>query len=718
MLDLKMNTIVSPGQGSELLEKPTRILGTTNNFYIAIDLSLTPNKPWLVDKILLASEISAGAAFVSVEFPLAFLIRGDDEIGERELNSREKNWNLIKGLVEGKTPQDLLVADFGKFVSSHAKEKDVDRKLIYRLLYRYWSMGQTKNAFLWDTSRCGGRGKPKDRSSGIVPGRREKYRGVDVEGGAVLLNERHMSAIRSAYMRHATGLCGSYQDCFYWMLDKYYRTIKADGTHGDIERNTHPTIGQMIYNGRNYFDDLYTLKGRNGTKRWNKDLRSIVGSASQGLTGPCQRYEIDSTIADVYLVHRINRNWLIGRPVIYVVVDSYTRMIVGIHVGLEGPSWNGARHALFNAYTPKKEFCKRYNVEIEDDDWPCHHLPIELTADRAELLSNAGETMANTLGTVINILPPYRADWKGIVESRFRLINEKLDIKFLPGGVDARRLERGDRDYELDAVLDIDEFTEMMILGVIAHNKNLRVPHLLTPAMIAEDLEPTPINIWNWSMDRNLVDAKAMSPAELKIALLPSKECRVTRAGIYFEGVMYTCELARREKWLESSHNFKTKYVRVWYDPNSIENCWVRNGAEFQSMTLVPGQSQNYRGYRMEEVVDILHAVRKPSPDLKYERNNDGANLKARQEDILDRAKSKLAAVNYPVSKTEFKRNKREKRKVESQIERDLDTADLNQLRVSDSAIPSVEKEHEVQPKLVSARGAAFLKLVVTESKG
>ncbi|NVL28083.1 hypothetical protein F2S73_19165, partial [Pseudomonas syringae pv. actinidiae] len=186
------------------------------------------------------------------------------------------------------------------------------------------------------------------------------------------------------------------------------------------------------------------------------------------------------------------------------------------------------RHAIYNACTPKKEFCKRYNIEVAEADWPCSHLPVEIVADRAELLSDAGETMTKTLGIAVKILPPFRPDWKSIVESRFRLINDKLDLKFVPGGVDARKMERGDRDYQLDAIFDIDEFTEMVILGVLAHNKSLRVPHLLNREMTTAEVEPTPISLWQWSMANSLLNSKIVSPAELKIALLPSQECRIT----------------------------------------------------------------------------------------------------------------------------------------------------------------------------------------------
>lgn len=43
----------------------------------------------------------------------------------------------------------------------------------------------------------------------------------------------------------------------------------------------------------------------------------------------------DATVADIYIVSRLSRK-PIGRPVIYTMVDAYSRLITGVYVGLEG----------------------------------------------------------------------------------------------------------------------------------------------------------------------------------------------------------------------------------------------------------------------------------------------------------------------------------------------------------------------------------------------
>lgn len=157
--------------------------------------------------------------------------------------------------------------------------------------------------------------------------------------------------------------------------------------------------------------------------------------------------------------------------------------------------------------------------------------------------------------------------------------------------------------------------------------------------------------------------------------------------------------------------------MRVWYDPNSIENCWVRNGTEFQPMNIVPHQARKYSGYRMEEVQDIIGATHQVSPDSKYQAKNDAAKLKGLQENILAKAKAKKSQAGVPKSKADFKKNKKEKRNSEVQIERDTHTAELNQLRVLEGGPPRQADDDSVLNLPGSVRGAAFLKLVVSEAK-
>jgi hypothetical protein len=57
-------------------------------------------------------------------------------------------------------------------------------------------------------------------------------------------------------------------------------------------------------------------------------------------TGPGQIFEVDATVADVYLISSSDPNIIVGRPVVYIVVDTVIWLldymsVSKAHLGLE-----------------------------------------------------------------------------------------------------------------------------------------------------------------------------------------------------------------------------------------------------------------------------------------------------------------------------------------------------------------------------------------------
>src|SRR5699024_12652238 len=92
--------------------------------------------------------------------------------------------------------------------------------------------------------------------------------------------------------------------------------------------------------------------------------RPILSNSKLETNGPGTRFQIDATMADIYLVSSLDVNKVIGRPVMYAVLDVYSRILTVLYVGLEGPSWIGAMMALDSMVADKVEFCKQYGIDI------------------------------------------------------------------------------------------------------------------------------------------------------------------------------------------------------------------------------------------------------------------------------------------------------------------------------------------------------------------
>lgn len=131
-----------------------------------------------------------------------------------------------------------------------------------------------------------------------------------------------------------------------------------------------PSFGQFKYWFNKELDLKDSITKRYGSRKYDLNYRPILGSSTQESFGPGSRFQIDATVADVYLVSEYKREWIIGRPVIYVVIDVFSRVITGIYIGLEGPSWLGAMMALSNTTMDKVKFCADYDIKIEPKNCP------------------------------------------------------------------------------------------------------------------------------------------------------------------------------------------------------------------------------------------------------------------------------------------------------------------------------------------------------------
>lgn len=129
--------------------------------------------------------------------------------------------------------------------------------------------------------------------------------------------------------------------------------------------------------------------------------------------------------------------------------------------------------------------------------------------------------------------PPYRADWKGIVEQHFRTINTTGIKPFLPGVVDTDVRVRGDRDYRLDAALTLEEFTSVTIKCVLHHNNHHWLKNYNQDEMMIQDeVSLIPRELWNWGIKNRSGKLRSYSEDIVKLHLLPTANARVTFKGI------------------------------------------------------------------------------------------------------------------------------------------------------------------------------------------
>jgi hypothetical protein len=632
--------------------------------------------------------LNRGSVILVEKDPYSRLINESD-IPEKHLSLRDNAWEVIRDIVNLE-PFVYNSAERRKLILEKCEAHNIHESTVIRYLKKYWQRGKTKNALLPDYYLCGGKGKEK-KASEVKRGRPRKHGQVTGEG--INIDENIKKTFRSAINKHYYSSAEKSLTLTYELMLKEYFSIdsKVKGSveipviksYGDI-----PSLNQFRYWFEKERDIKKEISQRKGRKNYDQNHRAIIGESTTEALGPGAVYQIDATVGDLYLLSRFNRDWIIGRPVIYSVMDVYSRMIVGLYIGLEGPSWAGAMMALANAASDKVSFCQDFGIEIEKHEWPVAHLPESILADRGELEGSKVEPLINNFGIKVLNTPSYRADLKGIIEQHFRVTNSRTKA-FLPGAVKPVK-ERGDRDYRLEAQLDIYQFTQVIIKCALYHNNQHYLTNYQREEMMVEDgVAPIPLQLWEWGINNKSGKLRHVSEDIVKLNLMPTGKATVTAKGIAFKGLLYGSKQSLKERWFEKARNRGTWKIEISYDPRNMDYLYLRDedGLGFDKCFLLEHQ-QRYKGKVVEEINYLLEYEKLREKQHKEKTIQSKVDLNTEIEEIVNQAKMETSQKQTDViSKRSRIGSIRENRSIEKMIQREEEAFELNKVNIENSKV-------------------------------
>lgn len=556
------------------------------------------------------------------------------------LQIQDMRWQAIRDVVHDPEHRILYSEHSTRIISEAAKRAGVSRVSLRRFLRLYWQGGQTIDALVPKFDRCGARGRERP------PGTRKRGRPsalglADSEFAGINVSQDVKDRLQLGYRRfYAVQGQRSLKQAYRLTIEHYFANAaeQRDGQWCVVLSPAHelPTEAQFRYWGSKSLSSQETLRKRVGERRFNLQHRPLIGSAQKGVDGPGSLYQVDATLGDVYLLSSLRRGRIIGRPVIYVVIDVYSRMVAGFHVALEGPSWEGMRMALENAFCDKAEFCARYGHDISTTQWPCVGLPQGILGDRGELLSSHADHLVSALGVRVSNAAPYRADWKAIVERHFRVINDEA-IKWVPGAVHGRR-ERGDRDCRLDATLTVHGLNELLIALFLHYNHANRLSDQVPePSAGSEGVPPYPLDLWNWGIANRSGVLRVAEPGQVRRALLPSVIAVPTPRGLRVNGLTYSVTADVLRPPLRGTRRRGTP-CDVAYDPRDVSSVLVRSlDGSAVSCPLHPHYSR-FAGVTLEEVHDQRACERQSAQRHRSADLSASVDFSARVDLIVEKA--------------------------------------------------------------------------------
>ena len=616
---------------------------------------------------------------VAIKDPFARII-DEKNLSELQISKRENDWKIIlkfwnpnkMGLLEKKYRN--------KIFEEISEQAGISVPKVKKLFSRYWQRGMNKNALLPDYINSGARGKER-KLADVKVGRPRKvdYEGESIKGINITDEvKQHFQLSINKYYRNNKKI--SLKETYIFMLRDFYSDSYKENNeikHKVWDKSRIPTYTQFYYWFRKNEDIKKDITFRESEKEFNLKHRELLSNSKQETDGPGTRFQVDATIADVYLVSSLNRNRVIGRPIVYAIIDVFSRMITGIYVGLEGPSWIGAMMALDNMICDKAEYCKKYGIYIKPEQWPCKHLPEIIIADRGEFEGYSVENLINNLDVKIENASPYRGDLKGIVERSFRTTNEKIKHT-TPGAIQKEFRKRGDRDYRLDATLTLEEFTKIYINIVLHHNSKLIDKYPMDKEMIEDEIVPTPLQLWKWGMENRKGRLKTVDREVLRLNILPRGKASISRAGIRFKGLYYSSDKAIKEQWFINNN---VRSIDIVYDPRNMNSIYIPydNGLSYDECYLI-STSLQYKDCILEEIIFNQELMSELKEKEEKEQNQNKVDLEKEIEEIVVQAKkAKQKDIDYNKSSAEKLKGIKKNRMVEKELNREDESFKLGQ---------------------------------------
>lgn len=356
----------------------------------------------------------------------------------------------------------------------------------------------------------------------------------------IIANRKVKREFQEALNYYKTGRLKTYEDAYDFLCMKHYSHYETslDGQIKVLNAiSARPTFRQFYYYCTNNItkEEIDAIKTSRQEQRNNKRL--LLSDNLNGIQGPWDCFEMDEVEVDLSLVSVDNPAKVVGRPIVYVMVDVYTRLIAAVSVAFDNNSVLGFTNCLMNLADDKVEYCQKYGLTIDENLWPSGYLPKRIRCDRgAEYRSKRVHQICNELGINLQFVTAGTGSLKGSVEQFFHMMHSAQNPDLEKKGVIQKRF---DSQHHQNAMLNINDFTKILLNYIITYNQYYFKDYPITRDMRQNDVRPIPLELWQYGTSLYGMPMPISNKSHFYYALLTPISARISRKGITYNGLYY-----------------------------------------------------------------------------------------------------------------------------------------------------------------------------------
>lgn len=302
--------------------------------------------------------------------------------------------------------------------------------------------------------------------------------------------------------------------------------------------NDRPSLRQWYYYVSTHLSAEERIRGTNGDLDFDNNFRPAPGDSVHDAIGVMDLCEIDETEIDAYVVDvdENGKRRVVGRPIVYTMLDVYSRMIVAFSCAFDNNSVEGAIALLANLATHKFQFVGEVTggrLELDSEAWPDAGKPHRLRSDHgAEYVSHGFEEILDRLGINLELVPVASGRSKGAEERAFRSL---MDTQLALLEHNGRVTHQYDSDHIQRACLTLEDYKKLVLNSVIAHNVRHNTKYPASPDQQSSLPDFSPAALWKYSVERYGVPEPISNQSDFIYSLLfdITSYATISRRGIH-----------------------------------------------------------------------------------------------------------------------------------------------------------------------------------------
>lgn len=403
--------------------------------------------------------------------------------------------------------KNLASREFKARILARARELQMSDTSLRRLLLRYYYFGQLPAALSklrpGRTPHRGALPAAEPSSPSKRPGRKGAIEQTLGPNEFIVaeedINDMIASVTASAKAGRST-IKEAWED--YLRTEALFATRHPELHQRFINKQCPCPVSYMQFRGYVQAEDQYADEVMAHMPALNPQRPSARGLIA---SGPGEIAEIDATGGRVFIVDS-ETGAEIDKPWIYILIDRWSRFVLGIYVTASAPSWEELKQVLLISFTARDKRFKPLGIHVDDIRWPVGRVPAVIVQDRGSdfMSNNMATATVDNLRIQLKTAPPRCPDAKGIVERVIRELKQLLVAEGLKGSFTKRPM---DYDTKLKAkkakaaaAHSLVDIYRALVRVVDKHNNK---PHRTLEkynVLRAAGIPPTPREAYVWGL--------------------------------------------------------------------------------------------------------------------------------------------------------------------------------------------------------------------------